>query len=555
MFLNKNIKTILILFIIIALGLFIRLSYLNKPEGLWNDEYLSWWISSFEFGKPLFEKIFYNCHMPIYYFFLKIWCTLFGNSDIALRISSVFIGILNITLLFFLGITYKDNKLGLICAAFGCVSSFLIYFSQEVRLYSLIFFFSILIAIYFIKTLKKTNLKNIILYAIFNLLLLLTHTISFVYVFFNIVIFTILLLKQKPNFKKQIFTTYIVTLIAFIPIIPFIITILTRQNLSQNWGIINFSKIFFVFGDYLTPIQNNITNSPINLITYINTNEIISKIIFFLIPFCIAVYFIIKGLMYSNTILKAINLCGLLYFIILIIAAFLGKLVLSTKYSIEIYPALILLISVGLYEQRTKLTKILTVMYFGLTLFYICFNPNAPQKLNRPEGHKTPVSLLIQSGLAQDDYIISLYHQIYRYEKYLPFIPQNVFELNKASTPIYLMGHPNGEKELKLYGKQELKNAFLFQNDTDINKRFDSIFENSPKGEVIRIIIPTQVSFFSSNDLKRIASDDKLYKSTEIMFLAFSLAKIKLINTAFKYCDYIGMQEKDVWVILNFIKK
>ena len=243
MFLNKNIKTILILFIIIALGLFIRLSYLNKPEGLWNDEYLSWWISSFEFGKPLFEKIFYNCHMPIYYFFLKIWCTLFGNSDIALRISSVFIGILNITLLFFLGITYKDNKLGLICAAFGCVSSFLIYFSQEVRLYSLIFFFSILIAIYFIKTLKKTNLKNIILYAIFNLLLLLTHTISFVYVFFNIVIFTILLLKQKPNFKKQIFTTYIVTLIAFIPIIPFIITILTRQNLSQNWGIINFSKI------------------------------------------------------------------------------------------------------------------------------------------------------------------------------------------------------------------------------------------------------------------------------------------------------------------------
>ncbi len=555
MFLNKNIKTILILFIIIALGLFIRLSYLNKPEGLWNDEYLGWWISSFDFGKPLFERIFWNCHMPIYYLFLKIWCTLFGNSDIVLRLSSVFIGILNIIALFFLGITYKDSKMGTICAFFGCFSGFLIYFSQEVRLYNLVFLFSTLIAIFFLKTLKKPSLKNIILYSSFNLLLLLTHTISFVYVFFNIVIFSILLLKQNPNLKKQIFTTYIVTLIAFIPIIPFIITILTRQNLSQNWGIINFSKIFFVLGDYLTPVQNNITNSPLNFTTYLSTEELYTKTIFFLIPFMIAMYFVIRGLKHSTKEHKSLNLCGLLYFIVLIIAAILDKLVLSTKYSVEIYPALILLISVGLYEQRTKLTKILTVMYFGLTLFYICFNPNAPQKLNRPEGHKTPVSLLIQSGLAQDDYIISLYHQIYRYEKYLPFIPQNVFELNKAATPIYLMGHPNGEKELKLYGKQELKNAFLFQNDTDINKRFDSIFENRPKGEVIRIIIPTQVSFFSSNDLKRIASDDKLYKSTEIMFLAFSLAKIKLINTAFKYCDYIGMQEKDVWVILNFVKK
>ena len=40
------------LFLIVLFGLLIRITCLDKPEGLWNDEYISWYISS----KPLFSE-------------------------------------------------------------------------------------------------------------------------------------------------------------------------------------------------------------------------------------------------------------------------------------------------------------------------------------------------------------------------------------------------------------------------------------------------------------------------------------------------------------------
>ena len=41
----KN-NTFFKLFIIIILALILRLWYLDKPEGLWNDEYVGWLIAS-----------------------------------------------------------------------------------------------------------------------------------------------------------------------------------------------------------------------------------------------------------------------------------------------------------------------------------------------------------------------------------------------------------------------------------------------------------------------------------------------------------------------------
>lgn len=547
-------KQIILLFVMCIIGLFIRITALDKPEGLWNDEYMGWLISTEELWAPFFKKMIGNCHMPLYYLYLKAWTTIFGNTDLALRLSSVFTGILCIISTYFLGKEFKDKKTGIICALFATFSGFLIYFSQEVRLYNLIFIIGAWGAIFFIKSIRNLNKFNFLFYIFFNFLLLITHTISFVYVFFNLLIFSILILKRHHHFKAKIFIAYTVLLTCFAPLIPFLINVLTRETLSQNWGIFNLSKIAFVFIDYFTPIQTNITNSAINLITYFRTSNLTESIIFILLPISIATYFIYKAIKNKDLTLNSMLICSLLYFISLIVAATLGKLVLSTKYTVEIYPILILVFATGITTNFNKLSKTLSVLYFAIVVTFILTNPNAPQQLTRPEGHKTPALLLKQAQITEDDYIISLYHQLYRFEKYLDFTPKNTIEIDKTNIAKYLMGKEYSPFDLKHKGKEKLRNSFMFKDEKEINQRFDEIFENIPKGTKIIILIPNQVAFFTSLHLPKIAENDVLYTKTEIMFMAFSYAKIKLLNSAAKYCSHLNTYNKGVWFVITFQK-
>ncbi len=552
---KNKILNITLLLSIILIGLIIRLCSIDKPEGLWNDEYMAWWISSFNFGAPLFKKIFLNCHMPLYYLFLKIWCFAFGNTDIALRLSSVLIGILNILSMYFLGKEYKNKTTGLICALFSALSGFLIYFSQEVRPYGLIFLICTWICFFFIKAIRTPNRFNISIYLIFNFLLLITHTLGFVYSFFNLLIFSVVLTKNRPNIRPLVFSGYIILIACFLPLTPFLITILTRNGLSQNWGIFNLSKIFFVFLDYLTPIQTNITNSPINILACLKNLSLFSSLFYVIIPFSLGLSFYVISLKRKELLLNVLNLCSLLYFIVLVIAAISGKIILSTKYSVEIYPAIILAVSSAFSVTHSKAIKYLAWIYFILISICLIFYPQAPQRLPRSEGHKTPALLLNNADINQDDYIITLYHQFFRYKKYTNLNPKNLIELDKGSVATYLMGNGYGETDIKLNAKKELKSAFLFQNEKDITKRFDDIFNKIPKNKKIAIIIPTQVAFFSSNDLIRIASTKEEYENTQVLFLVFSYAKIKLINAAFSNCEFKSIYEQGPWVILTFTKK
>lgn len=545
-----------ILFLIITAALLLRLWGLDKPLGLWNDEYMAWWISSFEFGKPLFHKIFLNCHMPLYYLFLKAWCALFGNADLSLRMSSVITGIFCIVSMYFLGKEYNGAKTGITCALFTSLSGFMIYFSQEVRPYSLIFLISAWIAFFFIKSLKTFNRLNFSMYILANFILLCTHTIGFVYVFFNLLVFSIIISKNNPSFKKIIYKAYAVLAVLFIPLGIFVLNILTRVGLSQNWGCFNFSKLFFVFSDYFTPVQLNLVNSPLNLVSYLSSQNIFSTILYFFIPAAIALFFILKTIKEKEPVLQALGLISLFYFAALTIAALTGKMVFTTKYSVELYPVLILYFVNGIYSLPNRLpAKSLSIIYFSITVIYLIFNANAPQKLPRTEGHKAPAILLEQAQIAEDDYVISLYHQFFRYEKYIKTKPQNIINVDKGSVAAYLFGEKRGEKDIIFYGKSELREPFSGNGELEIIKRIDSVYKNIPPGKKISIIVPTQAAFLSSNDLKRITKDDKEYDNAEIMFLTFSYAKIKFINEAFKFCNFLSMDELGSWVVITFVKK
>ncbi len=124
-------------FLVVALGTVLRL-YRIGAQPLWLDEASSlrfarlslaqlWsWSSIVDPGNP-----------PLYYSVLHGWLR-FGDSEAALRIPSMVFGVLTIPLVYALGRTIRDHRLGLVAALLFAISPFQVWYSQEARGYSLV---------------------------------------------------------------------------------------------------------------------------------------------------------------------------------------------------------------------------------------------------------------------------------------------------------------------------------------------------------------------------------------------------------------------------------
>ena len=124
-------------FLVVAIGTVLRL-YRIGAQPLWLDEASSlrfarlslaqlWsWSSIVDPGNP-----------PLYYSVLHGWLR-FGDSEAALRIPSMVFGVLTIPLVYALGRTIRDHRLGIVAALLFAISPFQVWYSQEARGYSLL---------------------------------------------------------------------------------------------------------------------------------------------------------------------------------------------------------------------------------------------------------------------------------------------------------------------------------------------------------------------------------------------------------------------------------
>lgn len=418
----KDNKVILIT--ILVLGLLLRLWNLNKPEGLWNDEYITYSIASLKFNTDFFAAIKSNCHAPLHYFYLKIWMAIFKNSDFMLRLSSLIPNLLGCLVMYYVGKNYQTKnhsiQIGLACASIGAISSFLIYFSQEVRIYSMIFLLSSLILLYSIKMYENPCKKNASWLTVFSVLLILEHTIGFVFVLFNM--FGLMAFRQKKKKEQDIYIPIIAGLILCLPMIPFLFRLFAHPTyFSQWWAPFNWSKLFFYFTDLFSPVLRNITNSPSSFYKQIICNDVINIgfIMFALIPALIALIMIIR----SNIDARRINryfLCVFsATFLTILIASIAGKIIFLTKYLTELYPILILMAAIGWAQINSRNTKItLATIYIFMTMFYIIVSHTSAIKLTRTEGQRLPVIAMQEMNIKENDKILFLYYPKTHFTKY-----------------------------------------------------------------------------------------------------------------------------------------
>lgn len=521
---NKRIY--LNLFLIALFGILIRIMTIDKPFGLWNDEYVSWYISQQPLIGDFFDAVYKNCHMPFYYFYLKLWTTIFGNGDVLLRISSVIPSVLGIFVMFEIGKNLKDEQAGLVCAILTSFSGFMIYFAQEVRFYSILFLFSALAILITLKLLEKQSYTNYLLFYISNVLIMFTHTIGFVFVFFNFLAVFYSLKKENKISSKQITLIVLLTAVTMLPLTPFLYKTLTASYISQFWSDFSATKLLFVFADYISPIQINIVNTPVSLFSFLTKGSHFNfgYLIFALFPLAIAIICFVKALSNADKKIKILAFIAFGTLSVMVLASVLGKMVLITKYTMEIYPIFVALIGVGLCSIKPLfLQKTLSVLFVAPMVFYIAFSDYAPQKLNRLEGHKAVAQLIQDAGLKKGDNILLLYYEDYRFKKYCRMEDFFVESMTKFNFQYRLMYEPPLHSTIIADGKNIFKSSF----ETGENKYYEGylhrfFFDRMKKGDKFALISLKSVAFIDEKRMSETLENPEKYNRLPFMFLIFS---------------------------------
>lgn len=543
-------NAILVMLVITFLGTILRLLFIDKAEGLWNDEYTSWYIAAIPLGKNFVDAVLSQCHMPLYYLYLKFFIHFFGNSDLMLRLTSVLTGVISIWPMYYVGKELKDKKLGYLCAGFTAISSFLIYFSQEVRFYSILFLFSACFLLFTLRLAKKQNLLNFVMYLISAILIMLTHTIGFVFVFFSLIFMSMWISKINENYKKKIILGWGIVAFVGLLFLPFTYKIFTELTYSQWWGHFTFAALGFLVTDYFSPTLTNIVSSPENFFY----NFTLGFVLFALLPAAISLIGLIRAFKTKRYEVSGLFFASLAFVFVLMIMSATGKLVFMTKYSIEIYPTLIALVCLGWSEFKNKIfANFIVVLFCLLNFFYILTSPIAAPKVRRNQGHKIVAELLEHAGLKHGDFILLNYYPQERFEKYFNFKGYNVTSINKGNFPEYISNI--GTLETLKDGKNLYKPIFSNIENKYFDKKIRQDIVNKIKpNQKVTMIFLNDVAMLSPIQIKALIDDQKSYQKTPFLFLAFSYLKNEEIKEFLATLSITKLEQKGSWTAITFTK-
>ncbi|MGQ9628667.1 MAG: glycosyltransferase family 39 protein [Anaerolineae bacterium] len=125
----------LALILIILFAFALRLFKLGA-ESIWYDESVSLYLAK----EPLDRLIFHTAHdihPPGYYILLHFWLLLAGDSEFSAAFFSLFFGLLLLPVGYWLGRFLYGSRVGMVAAGLVAISPFNLWYSQEIRMYTL----------------------------------------------------------------------------------------------------------------------------------------------------------------------------------------------------------------------------------------------------------------------------------------------------------------------------------------------------------------------------------------------------------------------------------
>lgn len=153
-----------LLILMIGLGIVLRI-YNIDAKSLWVDEAQLYLISNGNYSEIITNNAHFNS-TPVLFPFIVNTVLHFGNSEFLLRFPSFIFGVLCIPALYILSREFLTKFYSLSTTLLFTLSAKQIYYSQQVREYSLAMLLSLLLNYYYVKLIKKINNIDLIITSI-----------------------------------------------------------------------------------------------------------------------------------------------------------------------------------------------------------------------------------------------------------------------------------------------------------------------------------------------------------------------------------------------------
>lgn len=162
----------------------------------------------------LFSQVAKDVHPPLYHVLVKI-TTVSGVNEWTVRIGSALLGIVSVYIIYLLAKQFFNKHIALLASFLAAISPYLLYPSQEARMYTLFLVLASLSYYLFFKLLKKISMIDAIGFIIASTLLLYTQYLGFVIITGQILY--LLFRRDQYKFIKNWLIYYFLMGLFFIP--------------------------------------------------------------------------------------------------------------------------------------------------------------------------------------------------------------------------------------------------------------------------------------------------------------------------------------------------
>lgn len=140
-------------------------------------------------------------HPPLYFLMLRAWISLFGDSEVALRGLSVLAGVILVALMLYWASSFVSFQTGFLAALLAALNPYLVWYSQEVRMYIWVATFGLASVVALARALRSGSAVRWVIYFLLGLAALYTHIIGAI--IFPIHLLLIMLFWEKSDRRRR----------------------------------------------------------------------------------------------------------------------------------------------------------------------------------------------------------------------------------------------------------------------------------------------------------------------------------------------------------------
>jgi mannosyltransferase len=196
---------------ILLLAFLLRVACLDT-QSIWYDEAFYAAVSNVDLSSLLDVILDVRLHPPLYFLVLHLWLGL-GHGEFVLRALSAFAGILTVAGMYPLGTTIGGKRLGVLSAFALAISPFHIWYSQEVKMCTLITFLVLMSYYFLLRLLEEDTAKNWFGYGVFTLLAVYTHYFALLTMVAQMTCLTLLRRRHRAMLTKWMVCSTIIGLL------------------------------------------------------------------------------------------------------------------------------------------------------------------------------------------------------------------------------------------------------------------------------------------------------------------------------------------------------